>query len=405
MRILYYSPHPTLNLSDPSGYGTHMRQMIGAFRKLGHEVFPMIAGGVEPAAPAAQAVSDRTPKNLVKKIIPRYLWETLKDIRIKKFDRYYQQQLAEKIQQWQPDLIYERATYLQTSGVTEARRHGVRHFLEVNSPYVEERVSISGKSALLAEGEKCEATQMRDTDNIIVVSSALKSHFQQRHGVGADKILVVPNAVNQDQLRVDSAVAESLRQQWSLDDKIVVGFVGAIFPWHGVDVLLRGAVDLICRNPNVRLLIVGGGLYLDGLTQLASDLAIDGSVIFTDNVPNHLVPTYISLMDVAVAPRSGWYQSPIKIFEYGGLRKPIVVHDTVPARDVMVDGVDGLLVESSEEVIAASLRKMIADPALRQRFAGTFHEKVMANYTWDRAAENVLSLCGDGTVERGSSDA
>ncbi|MEY3398003.1 MAG: hypothetical protein RL220_597, partial [Bacteroidota bacterium] len=47
MKILYYSPHPNLNLATPSGPGTHMREVIEALESQGHTVVRFIAGGEE----------------------------------------------------------------------------------------------------------------------------------------------------------------------------------------------------------------------------------------------------------------------------------------------------------------------------------------------------------------------
>lgn len=80
MKILYYSPHPHLKLEDNTGYGTHMREIIQAFRSLGHEVFPVIMGGICRKDTQDQDVGMKnTTKIKIKKYIPSILWETLKD--------------------------------------------------------------------------------------------------------------------------------------------------------------------------------------------------------------------------------------------------------------------------------------------------------------------------------------
>ena len=79
MKILYYSPNPNLNLSDPAGYGTHMREMIKAFRALGHEVEVQIMGGTEPKPSVAAKPS--LLKRFAKVVIPSRRWQTLKDQR------------------------------------------------------------------------------------------------------------------------------------------------------------------------------------------------------------------------------------------------------------------------------------------------------------------------------------
>ena len=86
MNILYYSAHPDLNLNDPAGYGTHMREMISAFKKLGHEVNPLIIGGIEPREKIDKA-GPSIIKKLMKTLVPTVIWETAKDHLIFKNDK------------------------------------------------------------------------------------------------------------------------------------------------------------------------------------------------------------------------------------------------------------------------------------------------------------------------------
>ena len=69
MKILYYSPHPHLNLSDPSGYGTHMREIINAFQENGHTVETLIIGGEERSQSSSEVKPSKV-KMFLKSVIP-----------------------------------------------------------------------------------------------------------------------------------------------------------------------------------------------------------------------------------------------------------------------------------------------------------------------------------------------
>jgi glycosyltransferase involved in cell wall biosynthesis len=102
------------------------------------------------------------------------------------------------------------------------------------------------------------------------------------------------------------------------------------------------------------------------------------------------VYTYIDLMDITVMARSNWYGSPVKIFEYGAMGKAIIAPDTVPVRDVMIDGEDGLLVEPVVSLISSALSRLISDKEERSRFGRNFQRKVLEKYTWMRNARTAL---------------
>ena len=131
MKILYFSPHPQLRIEDPTGYGTHMREMIAAFEALGHEVHFLIAGN--RVVQAKEAQGSITPTSLVKKVlksmIPPLVWETIKDLQLIQVDRANERHLNRLVGELHPDVIYERSHYGMVSGVQVANNHGIQHIL------------------------------------------------------------------------------------------------------------------------------------------------------------------------------------------------------------------------------------------------------------------------------------
>src|SRR5699024_1448037 len=132
------SPHPHLNLMSPTGFGTHMREMITAFRKIDCQVMPVIMGGEEN--PPKETLDQRSTgiKELLKKQVSKKVWRTLKDIDLLRFDyRRAAKRLEKAVQSFQPDCIYERCNYLQMSGIRMADKYDLTHIMEINSPYVD----------------------------------------------------------------------------------------------------------------------------------------------------------------------------------------------------------------------------------------------------------------------------
>ncbi|MFM7103942.1 MAG: hypothetical protein ACKOW8_00360, partial [Flavobacteriales bacterium] len=62
MRILYICPHPNIGFNDPSGPGTHIREVVLAMKSLGHEVKIFLASNTENAD-NSNSVSTAPPKN------------------------------------------------------------------------------------------------------------------------------------------------------------------------------------------------------------------------------------------------------------------------------------------------------------------------------------------------------
>lgn len=393
MKILYYSPHPRLSMEAPTGYGTHMREMVGAWRKAGVEVKTLIAADLEgrgtPVATGKKGVI-QTLRGW-KRYIPRKLWETARDIQLIRFDLRMERTLRKAVEEYKPDMIYERVAFLQNSGVRAAKAVGVTHIAEINAPYPEERKYFSGDSYLVKTAEDNLRQILIQTNGITTVSTALADYFGGIVEEAVSKTVVLPNCVNPDEVTHSGDRPGDLREQLQLGSALVLGFVGSIFPYHGVDLLIEAFAGLP-KVPHTKLLIVGDGESVPELRALAKRLGVFGDVIFTGSVPHRDVYLYIELMDICCMARSNWYGSPVKIFEYGLLKKPVIAPDTDPVKEVM-DNTTGVIVKPDIESISDAMRLLISDESLRKRLAENWHRKVLLEHTWDTAAAKALTLC------------
>lgn len=398
MKILYYSPHPNLALNSNSGYGTHMREMIAAFRRADHTVEPFIMGGLdEQYDSSAELSKKRKALNIIKNTIPNILWQTAKDLRLIKQDKSFERHLREKIKNFEPDLIYERASYLQPSGVRAAKKEGIPHILEVNSPDVEEKKTLSGgHSLLMSYAARIEQELLETTDVAAVITTSLKEYFDRKYESQKVDFVITPNAINKHRIQWKHENVEIIRTDYELTDSLVLGFVGSLLPWHGVDLILKAFKEINrSHHFNIKVLIVGDGEGITQLKNLSREFEIDRNIIFTGRVPHDHVFDYIEAMDITIYPGSkenkNWYGSPVKLFEYGAMGKPIIIYDQKPIRDVMVHDIDGILIEPEVDQLVSAIRRLIENEELRKRMGKNFQSKVLNEYTWDKNVERVLS--------------
>jgi glycosyltransferase involved in cell wall biosynthesis len=248
MRIIYYSAHPQLDLAAQTGYGRHMRETIAAMRKAGHEVHPLVMGSKAVATGDKVGVSGL--KSLVKKIVPRYIWRSAKEYKLDQYDKQCAENLRELVDQLKPDLIYERLAWLQDSGADVARNTGTRLIVEINAPF-EEEVKVFERAGSIFENKGIRKLKsiFEQAEKIVTVSGALRDHLIKKYNAAARKIVVVPNAVNPEDFIPDPDKLASIRTQNKLEGSKIIGFVGSIFPYHGVDILIRAfAVVNVNRN-------------------------------------------------------------------------------------------------------------------------------------------------------------
>ena len=391
MRILYYSPHPNLQIEDQTGYGTHMREMIAAFKGLGHEVHILIAGRQTINSGNVKKSPQRNflNKNLLKRLMPRLIWETLKDMQLIQIDRTNKVQLTQIVAEFNPDIIYERSHYGMVSGISVAKSNDIYHILEVNSPNVEERIKLSGKSLLTQRASQKDRWAFAHTDYVLTVSTHLAEHLEITHI--SKKWSTTPNAIRPGQQ--EESELDLQRKTINLDDTaVLLGFVGSIFPWHGVDLIIEAVAHLRQRGRNVQAMIIGDGTIREELEALAASCRLTDEIQFIGSVTQSDTFAYTDLCDILIMPKSNAYGSPVKIFEYALSGKPCIVPNTSPVTEVFEHEQDGWVVDSSLNAIVYAIESIIDSPAKAEKYADNWHKKVISKHTWRANAAVALSM-------------
>lgn len=392
MKILYYSPHPHHDIVSDVGYSVHQLEMIKAFKQLGHTVELCIMGGEN---------KDQTPdyiqnqgkesgaKKLVKALLPKVLWNTLRDyLRYIKHDKVAYLKLEEQVLEFKPDIIYERSEYLLKSGVGVAQKHKIKHILEVNAPFIDEWEEFEGKSLLTNYAHRVEEYKLKNTSLVSCISTTLRNHLFKKYSIKSTPSVIVTNGVDLDKFPILSEKVSTSNSE------ITIGFVGSILPYHGVDNLIDAFANLYnqYKDLNLNLLIVGDGMSLNDLKNRAVKLNIENKVTFTGKVDRKDLKNYLSKMDVCVLAKTKWYCSPIKLFEYASSSKAILAPNTEPVSEVFTHGKDAFLVEKQN--IEAGLKELIANADLRKSLASESRQLMESSYQWRTLAEKNLKALG-----------
>ena len=398
MKIFYLSLHPHIGFDDISGPGMHIREIINGLRQAGNEVIWVSPHRGNPSAPWMNKSGSFSGglKGVIKRIIPAIIWETLSDIRLIIIDRSFEKELQRLIDQQKPDLIYERAYYMMGAGHRISRRNGIKYFVEMNSPYTLEKPEMSHPSGLGWLAEQNEKRQLLTMTYGFVVTSSLKEYFVAKYPKAKDKLIVTPNAVRrQHMLADDMPPNHGLRDSLGLkSEDILITFVGSIFPYHGVDILIKAFALARKENTSVKLklLIIGDGAILMELKELSRELGLTNEVCFLGKIPNDQAREYLAVSQIAVQANCTWYNSPLKLFEYGSQRVAIIAPACPGVLDVMTDGQDGLIITPDVTRIAEALVYLSENPEMREKYARNFYERVRTMYTWENIAKKIISL-------------
>lgn len=293
------------------------------------------------------------------------------------------------------DLLYERYSLFSDVGASMTDDYQLPYLLEVNAPLIVERQRVEPLplAPLAWDIERYIFTRARA---LLAVSNAVRTYVVEQGG-RPERVHVLPNGV--DTSRFHGGISsQEVRTELSLAERFVVGFAGSLKPWHGVDLLIE-AFAAVAR-PNWTLLIVGDGPERTHLEEQARILPESHHIVFTGAVPHERVPQYVSAMDLAVAPfRSvdNFYFSPLKLFEYLAMGKPVVASAVGQISEVIRDGENGVLFEpDNARALAQALIRVATDEQLRINLVAHAGREIT---TWHDIAHRAVALAfGPATV-------
>ncbi|MFH2007958.1 MAG: glycosyltransferase family 4 protein [bacterium] len=241
--------------------------------------------------------------------------------------------------------------------------------------------------------ERLEVQAAMHADHVFTITEAV-GEVLVRGGVAADKISVLPNAVDTAAF-VPRARDPELERRWRLGGKITIGYVGAFKDYEGLDYLLRAATLLRRRTgDSFRLLLVGDGEAEDDLRALSKRLGVSELVRFTGRVPHEAAPDYYALCDIMAFPRKGVrvceVVSPIKPFEAMAAQKAVVVSDVRALTEIVRHEETGL-VHRKDDVgsLAEQLERYLRGPALRAELARSGRDWIVRHRTWSQVCDKV----------------
>ena len=207
-------------------------------------------------------------------------------------------------------------------------------------------------------------------DRAIAVSGSTRDFLIRERHVPAEKVALIWNGAPLDEFApVPAATGKRVRAELGIpEDAIVVGSVGRLSAQKGHEVLLDAAGPVLAGNPRAWILIAGDGDRMAVLRAQAARLGANARrVVFAGHRPD--VPAVLGATDV-FAISSHYEGTPLSLFEAMASGKAIVSTAVDGCREVLSEGIDGLLVPPADaKALAVAIARVADDPQLRVRLA------------------------------------
>lgn len=231
----------------------------------------------------------------------------------------------------------------------------------------------------------CERYAARRCHHLISVADAMTDLMVAAKVAPREKFTTIYSGMEVDPFLHANDHRERVRQELGYKpEHVVVGKIARLFELKGHEDVITAAMFLD-RDPNLRFLFVGDGLWRDKLQKQIDDAGMHDRFQFTGLVPPAKIPELLGAMDILVhaSRREGLARALPQTLLAG---KPIVSYDIDGAREVCIDNETGFLVRSNHfQDLCEPLMKLAGDAALRERlgqegrrrFADQFRHETM----------------------------
>jgi PEP-CTERM/exosortase A-associated glycosyltransferase len=387
LRIVHILDH---SIPLHSGYTFRTRAILREQRRLGWETFHLTSPKHTVARVPEEEVDGlffyRTPRG-------EGALHRIPVVREFALMRATARRLEQVVQKVRPDILHAHSPALNAiPALWVGRRFGLPVVYEVRA-FWEDAAADHGTSREWGLRYRLtralETFALRRADAVTTICEGLRSEMLTR-GIPPDKVTVVPNAVDIEQFTVDQGTDEGLKTELGLSGAVVLGFIGSFYGYEGLSLLLDAMPRIQSANPRVRLLLVGGGPQESILKQRATALGIDDTVVFTGRVPHHDVQRYYDLVDVLVYPRLSMrltdLVTPLKPLEAMAQGRLLVASDVGGHRELIVDGVTGILFKAGDPAaLAGKVLALLDDPSCWPRLRAAARRFVETERNWARS--------------------
>lgn len=223
--------------------------------------------------------------------------------------------------------------------------------------------------------------------HVVVPSRSIEEMLRQRYGI-EQNVSVIPTGVDTE--RFGGVSKREARRRIGRDpEETLLVSAGRLAKEKNFEVLLR-ALNWLPSELNWKLMILGEGDLRPHLETLVEQLQLQDRVELPGGVPFSEMPLYYAAADLFCFPSITETQGLVTL-EAMASRLPVAAVEASGTRDVVEDGVQGLLCENEPEALGRAIEHLLSNPELRRRYAEAARSRAQ-EFTPGRQAEALESV-------------
>ncbi|WP_446810205.1 TIGR04063 family PEP-CTERM/XrtA system glycosyltransferase [Methylomonas sp. 2BW1-5-20] len=394
MKILHILDH---SIPLHSGYTFRTRAILEQQRKMGWETFHVTSAKHHLTSSNVEIVDGLTfyrsaqSQSWVANLPVLNQWAVVQSLT---------QRLDEIIPQIKPDILHAHSPALNGfAALRMAKKYGLPLVYECRAFWEDAAVdhgTTQEGSLRYRLTKSLETYVFKHASAVTTICEGLRNDIIGR-GVAAEKITVIPNAVDIDKFTYGEGADPGLVGSLGLTDKVVLGFIGSFYAYEGLLLLLDALPTIIQQQPNVRLLLVGGGPQQEQINRKINELGLQDWVVLPGRVPHQDVQRYYNLVDIFVYPRLAMrltdLVTPLKPLEAMAQGRLLVASDVGGHHELIRNRETGYLFKAGDKTaLAETVLAVLSEKERWEQIKLAGRRYVEEERNWQRSVERYSDL-------------
>lgn len=355
---------------------------VDLIRRHGDDVLLITGPGL---GPEGSLVDEARQQKIPLAILPEmrraiHPWRDLKSYR----------SIKRHLREFRPDVVHTHSGKAGLLGRTAAHALAVRAVVHTvhGAPFH----PYQGRGAR-AFFRGCERFASKRCHAIVSVADAMTEQLVQAKVAPRRKFTTIYSGMDVDRFLGASEQRSQVRSELGYaDEHVVVGKVARLFHLKGHGDVIEAARTATQAHANLRFLFVGDGLLKDRLRLQIEQAGLSDRFQFTGLVAPARIAGLVGAMDIVV--HASYREGLARVLPQALIAgKPVISYDVDGAREVVLPGVTGFLVDSGDERgLAAAITQLTDNPNLRAKFGAEGRRRFTPPFRHEHMTDQLRTL-------------
>jgi len=234
---------------------------------------------------------------------------------------------------------------------------------------------------------------LKKVDKVICNSKGTEKKFKNN---GFSNTIVAPNGVDLKRFEIKKSISELKKELNLPKDKKILMYIGHLYKWKGIDIMIKAAEILLTSRDIIFILIGGMDRDVKRYKQIVKSKELI-NILLLGHQKKEKIPKFLRCADILLLPNAPVTQesieftSPMKMFEYMASKKPIVASELPSIREILNKNNAILVKPDNPEILAKGIEKALEDSDFCAKSSRQAYKDVQ-KYTWEKRARRIINF-------------